>query len=497
MAEPLRNLSVPETAGIARPRAIPGASSGRGILATVLRHEVRQLTATFRLRAAVFLMVFLMALAAVTAAARYRDEGLEQAALADDHARELAGATVDRAVEVLHPAVRPPWRLSLVVDGGQAATPDAYSQALSPQVTPRFFRINRGNERLPLSKPIDWSFVIRFVLSLTAFLLGYDAVCGERRAGTLKLVLTYPVARWKVFMGKLLAIWSCLAAPFLGAAALSLIAARLGGIPFHLEDLAKAGLVAVVGLWTIFFSALVALLISSLARDSSTSLSILAWLWVTAVIVVPAVGGLLAHRLQAIPSEGEIGQEMTAIDQRIAREHAGRERQWRPLKWAAADGFAWERASAEAERRRFVLKEEVRRQVLQRKLAQARLARSLASLSPAALTEVLAERLTGTGLERDASFLQQAWAFRPVLAAWLRALDARDGESPHILFFSGYVSQRTLPQGEPGMIPRFTFREASVRQGLAAARPALALFAGETLALAAAALFFFSRYDGG
>ncbi|MBW8874139.1 MAG: ABC transporter permease subunit [Acidobacteria bacterium] len=486
-----------ETAGITRPWAIAGETSSRGILATILRHEVRQLTATFRFRASAFLVIFLMALAAVTAAARYHGEGLEQAALADDHARELAGATVDRTVEILQPAVKPPWRLSLVVDGGQSATPDAYSQAASPLVPPRFFRINRGNERLPLSKPLDWSFVIQFVLSLTAFLLGYDAVCGERRAGTLKLVLTYPVARWKVFTGKLLAIWVSLAVPFLGAAALSLLAARLGGIPFQLDDLAKAGLVAAVGLWTIFFSALAALLISSLARDSSTSLGILAWLWVTAVIVVPAVGGLLAHRLQGIPSEVESGREMKAIDQRIAREHAGRERRWRPLKWAAADGFAWERASAQAETRRFARKEEVRRRVLQHKLGQARLARSLASLSPAALTEELAERLTGTGLERDASFLAQAWAFRPVLAGWLRALDARDPESPHILFFKGYVSQRPLAQGEPESIPCFTFHEASVRQGLAAAGSALALFAGETLALAAAALFFFSRYDGG
>jgi hypothetical protein len=185
---------------------------------------------------------------------------------------------------------------------------------------------------------------------------------------------------------------------------------------------------------------------------------------------------------------------MREIDQRIAREYAGRERQWRRLKWAAADGFAWERQSAAAEIERSSQKEEVRRRVLQHKLEQARLAKTLASLSPASLTEDLAERLTGTGLERDASFLEQARAFRPVLAGWLGALDAADPESPHILFFRDYVSQRPLSAGS---FPRFVFREASVRQGLTAARPVLALLAGETLVLAAAALFFFSRHDAG
>jgi ABC-type transport system involved in multi-copper enzyme maturation permease subunit len=396
---------------------------------------------------------------------------------------------VDQAAEILHPALKAPWRLSLAVDGGQSATPDAYGQALSPLVAPRLFRIHHGNERLPFSTPIDWSFVIRLVLTFAAFLLGYDAVCGERRAGTLKLVLTYPIARWQVFTGKLLAIWLALAVPFLGAAALSLAAARLAGIPFQSGDLAKAGLVALVGLWVILLAALAALLVSSLARDSSTSLSILVWLWVTAVLVVPAVGGLLARRLHSIPSEGETAADMAAIDQRIAREHAGRDSRWRPLQWAAADSFAWERASAEAERRRFVLKEEVRRRVLERKLGQARLAEALACLSPTSLAGDLAERLTGTGLARDASFLDQAWAFRPLLGRWLRTLDAGDPESPHILFFNGYVSRKPLA----GPVPRFTFREASIGQGLAAARPAVAILAGETLALAAAALFFFSR----
>lgn len=491
MSERLRELPMPETAGFAMSWTNAGGASSRGTVAAVLRHEVHQLTATFRYRALNLLIFLLMLLAAITAAARYRGQEIEQQGLADDSSRELRGATVDQAVEIRQPALKVPWRLSLVVDGGQSATPDAYSQALSPIVPPRFFRIHRGNERLPFSTPVDWSLVIRLVLTFAAFLLGYDAVCGERRAGTLKLVLTYPVARWKVFAGKLLAIWSALALPFLGAAILSLIVARLGGIPFQGGDLAKAALGALVGLWVLLLSALAALLVSSLARASSTSLGILVWLWVTAVLVVPAVGGLLARRLHSIPAESETAREMAAIDQRISREHAGRDRQWRPMQWAAEDGFAWERTSAQAETRRFGLKEEVRRRALQRKLGQARLAQALACLSPASLAGDVAERLTGTGLARDARFLDQAWAFRPVLGRWLRALDARDAASPHILFFSGYVSRKPLT----GPIPRFTFHEETIGQGLVAAWPSVAILAGETLALAAVALFFFSRSE--
>ncbi|MES1211665.1 MAG: DUF3526 domain-containing protein, partial [Acidobacteriota bacterium] len=134
------------------------------------------------------------------------------------------------------------------------------------------------------------------------------------------------------------------------------------------------------------------------------------------------------------------------------------------------------------------------RQILDQKLRQATLAHNLASLSPPSLIEDIAERLLGTGLRRDRIFLEQAWAFRSALADRVRQLDAADPASPHILYFRSYLSQRPLA---PDALPRFTFREPTLREGLAAARPALLLFAVETVLLAAAILLAFSRYDAG
>jgi hypothetical protein len=247
-------------------------------------------------------------------------------------------------------------------------------------------------------------------------------------------------------------------------------------------------------LWAACFFALAALVVSSLIRDPAISLGVLSLLWVTAVVVVPALGGLLAHRLAPIPTESEIDRRMAAIRSQIHRESGGREAHWRRPEWAAADGFAWERISAQAENRRSALDGEVRAWVLERKLAQAQLARALASVSPASLVQDLGERLTGSGLGRDRSFLEQARSFRGTLATWLRDLDARDPSSPHILYFSGYLSRRPI---DPATAPRFVFREVPVRSSLAAARPALAFFALETLALAAAAWLSFARYDAG
>ena len=470
-------------------------SRGDGVIATIFGHEVRRLLDGFRFHATALIVVLVMVIAGVTCLARYHHDVREREVAASGYAARLDGVTIDSVVELLHPAIKSPWRLALLVDGGQGRAPDIYAQALSAWVEPELSWSRSRNDRLPDSPPLDWMFALRVVLSLAAFVLCHDAICGERQRGTLKLLLSYPAPRWKVLVGKLLAAWSCLAAPFLLGAATSLfVLAVFGGVRFAGQDLGKIGLVTLLCLWAIALFAAIALLVSSLSRESATSLSVLALLWVTAVVVVPAAGGLLAHRLRPILTPGEIELRLAQVRARIDREHGGHESNWRPPEWASADDFAWERASARAQNRRYALKEGVRREVLDRKLEQVDMARSLAALSPMSLVQDLAERLTGTGSSRDRSFLEQARALRRPLADRLRALDAADPASPHVLFFSGYLSRRSLSSGA---IPRFTFRERSLREGLRAAKlPALVLGL-ETILVAAAALLAFSRYDAG
>lgn len=268
MAEPAKDMSSSQPARPSRTTASEATRSRGGtVLGAIFWNEVRRVIGRVRFRLSAVLLMAVMALAAVTAGARYRNDVLAQTSVVENHARETAGLSIDRMAEARYPALKPPWRLSLVVDGGQTETPDLYSQALSALVTPEIRRIRGSNYRLPSREPLDWMFAIRILLPLAAFLMGYDAVCGERRAGTLKLLLSYPVPRWRVLAGKLLALWSCLAASLLAGGILSLLLARMGGIPLTTGDLARAGMVLLLGLWAAFFFVLAALMVSALSRD--------------------------------------------------------------------------------------------------------------------------------------------------------------------------------------------------------------------------------------
>jgi hypothetical protein len=67
-------------------------------------------------------------------------------------------------------------------------------------------------------------------LSLIAVLFGYDAITGERSAGTLKLLLAGGVSRARILAAKLTALLIVCAVPFLIAVAAALALAWPGGV---------------------------------------------------------------------------------------------------------------------------------------------------------------------------------------------------------------------------------------------------------------------------
>lgn len=486
--------SSPLTALDAPPRSLAGDGFTRrtGALRSIILHELRTTLTGSRFRATSLLLIALMVASAFVSVERYL-AGLEEhrAAMAAYEAT-LRGKTVSEAVALLHPALKPPWHLAFLADGGQSTAPDLYRQPLSAWERPELERTFTGNHRLGELAVPDWSLVLAVALPMAAFMLFYDSICGERQAGTLKLVLAQSVPRWRILAGKLAAGATCLALPFLiGAAASMAVITTYGPMTLDADELAKIALVVALGLWAGAASTLFALLVSSLVREPATSLVILSLSWVSAVIVAPAAGSLLARELHPVPTRPQLEARLAEIREDVAAEYGGRAQSWRDRESARADGFAWERVSAEAENRRFNLQEEVRRSFLESQLAQADLATRLAALSPSSLVQETVATLVGSGAWRNRAFLEQAWAFREAVVAHFAALDRRDPASPHILFFRDWVSQRPIDARE---VPRFQFRERPCAEGLEDALPLLLLLALETLLVAALAQLAFARY---
>ena len=61
----------------------------------------------------------------------------------------------------------------------------------------------------------DFAYVVGVVISLLALLFQFDAICGEKESGMLRLVLSNAVPRHSVLLGKWLGGYVVLIAPFL------------------------------------------------------------------------------------------------------------------------------------------------------------------------------------------------------------------------------------------------------------------------------------------
>ena len=124
-----------------------------------------------------------------------------------------------------------------------------------------------------------------FLLPLIALLISHDSIVGEMERGTMLLLLSYPLARWQVVLGKFLGHVAILALATIlgyGAAALALLAAG------HQIDAASwRGFAAMVGSSVLLGAAFVALgtLVSALVRDRGTAAGIAVGLWLLMALI--------------------------------------------------------------------------------------------------------------------------------------------------------------------------------------------------------------------
>ncbi|MCW2248975.1 Cu-processing system permease protein [Azospirillum fermentarium] len=141
---------------------------------------------------------------------------------------------------------------------------------------------------------VSLSSLTIFLLPLIALLLSFDAVVGEIDRGTMTLLLSYPVARWQVLIGKFLGHAAIIAfATVLGygsaGAALALNGAAIG------HDSWRA-FAAMIGSSVLLGTAFTALgyLASTLVRDRGTAAGIAVALWLGLVLLYDiALLGLL------------------------------------------------------------------------------------------------------------------------------------------------------------------------------------------------------------
>jgi len=141
---------------------------------------------------------------------------------------------------------------------------------------------------------VSLSSLTIFLLPLIALLISHDAIVGEMERGTMLLLLSYPVARWQVLLGKFVGHLSILAFATLlgyGAAAGALLAT---GAEIDAES--WAAFASMIGSSILLGAAFIAVgyLVSALVRERGTAGGIAIGIWLVFVLIYDmALLGLL------------------------------------------------------------------------------------------------------------------------------------------------------------------------------------------------------------
>ena len=161
-----------------------------------------------------------------------------------------------------------------------------------------------------LSGHFDLAFVIVYLLPLLIFALSYNLLSAERESGTLRLLLSQPLALGTLLLGKV----GVRSIVLLGLAVLVPAGVLLAVRPDATLQAGAAALwwVALVGSYALFWFALV-VAVNAFGRSSASNAMVLVIGWVLLVLVAPVLLNLAVTAAAPSPSRAELATRIRVV----------------------------------------------------------------------------------------------------------------------------------------------------------------------------------------
>jgi ABC-type transport system involved in multi-copper enzyme maturation permease subunit len=373
--------------------------------------------------------------------------------------------------------IRPP-ELSLLVDGLSRSLPSQVhtAQFNARKVDEAFY----DNPVLALFASPDLGYIVNIVVSLLALLFVFDAICGEKERGTLKIALANSVPRDLVILGKWIGGYVSLAAPFIAALLTGVAYVHLtGALVIDGDVLGRLLWLFVVSLVYVSLFFTLGLMISTLTHRASTALIVSLFVWICWILVIPNLAPVIARIAYPVPSPEKIAAEKLAIDQetdlrvqRISQSRLSYGREARRLQ---------EEMRQEGERR----KDKLDRFYRDAFRDQTEASKTLSRISPAASYRYATTELAGTGTHLFDGFKQAYERFESDFEEYADGVNSQRGD------------QGQLPAGwyQPDQVPGFEMTRDRVDDAWNRIAIDLLLLGMFNVLFFISAYMFFLRYD--
>jgi len=344
------------------------------------------------------------------------------------NAANIAAQTDWRAIQ--DRVFRKPQALEILVNGvtnDVGRTTDMRSSGELNLINSRF----SADPLFAVFRFLDLNFVFVIVFSLFAILFGYDAINGEKEAGTLKLVFSNSVARASFILSKLLGSVIALGVPLLVPLLIGCLMLLGFGIPMSGLEWVRLGLVIVAGLLCFGVFLTLSIMISAMVSRSSVSFLLSLVVWIFSVLIIPKGSVLLASQIASVPSIDavEIQKRKFSADQ--SQKWIQATQQWFSSRMSSSSsmndsGFVNAMAAFQDSMQK--AREEARAEFYSRldedwrnkKDWQERWAFGISRVSPTAVFQIAAMNLAGTDVGMKFRYMQQLSRYRDAFAETIR-----------------------------------------------------------------------------
>ena len=390
--------------------------------------------------------------------------------------------------------VKPPSALAFIADGGEEKMPNLARANAFCYYPPE--RLSRDNPRLPLLPMLDWHFIVGIVFGLLAIVLSFDAVCGAKRDGVLRLILSNPVSRASVFLGVFLGYFIALALLFVAGALIDCAILHFAGaLPLDGVVVEAVAIAALLSLASVAFTLAVGLAVSAIFKRPAVALIILMLLFTLNIVALPGIGQLLSADSVNVPTSFQVTRDMEEAEGQVWRNTPSEDQNWNgdPKHPGLAPWGA-------AVKRVLDAKMAVRKQWLTTQALLANHVNDAMAISPYGLFGHGLRQICGTGAKGYGLFLRSVDRYVAGFYNFVETTDAGDPDSPHVIYSWGDDSDGGTFSTKPvnlESVPRAysLWQGGGLPPGREAPLLHTALLAAAAAVLLFVGLFLFLRYD--
>ena len=268
---------------------------------------------------------------------------------------------------------------------------------------------------------LDFLFLVGTVFSLLALLFTFDAVAGEREAGTLRITLANSLPRDFFLWSKLIGGYLVFVVPFLVSLLFGLLVLVWQGFPLGESEIFPRVLsLTLVSLLYIGVFFAIGTVISTYLDNSKTALIVAFTVWVFAVLITPRVGFIAAKFIAPTQTSQSVYLEKTALRENFNAELEERKKEIHQEFWRDRLQSSFEEQIAgglEIDKQVQPLEEELRqkfkdsadeidRRYKRDKTRQEAVGETLSRITPTSSLIYLTTNLTQTGKRKRNNYFQ-------------------------------------------------------------------------------------------